>query len=346
VILGKKIWFVGKGGKNVGEWSAYFERLCYQMPDQDQMSRVRFLFYLCTLIINEKMHIKNTILFVMLGCFFLGGISTTANAQEKGAKKRISRALYFSWGYNEEWYTNSTIHVTQKEQGNSYDLVHVQGHDHKGWDEGLLSKALTIPQYNYRLGCYFNEKQDLAIELNFDHTKYIVQEGQTVRVKGTMKNAPVDSNVVFAANKGFHYFLNNGANFFLFNIVKRVGLYESKTNNLRVDFLGKAGVGPVIPHVDNSFYGQENKPAFQIGGWNTGLETALRFTIMRYAYLELAQKVDYARYSNLSVYGGIAKQNFGTYELILSVGATIPTRKNNPLFRKEHVTASTARQTN
>ena len=249
-------------------------------------------------------------------------------------KKHKNHSLYFSWGYNQEWYTNSTVHIQQDEQGNYYKMMNVEGHDHKGWDEngGIFHKALTIPQYNYRLGYYFNEKQDLAIELNFDHTKYIIADGQTIRIKGTYNHRPVDSNVVFAESNGDYYYLNNGANFFLINIVKRIGLHQSKSNNLRFDLTGKFGIGPVIPHVENNLFGQHNTPHFQLGGWNTGIETALRATIYRYAYLEFSQKFDYARYSNLKIYGGTARQSFGTYEMILSLGFIIPTTSHNPMF--------------
>ncbi len=58
-----------------------------------------------------------------------------------------------------------------------------------------------------------------------------------------------------------------------------------------------------------------------------GFEGAVRATFFKYAYLEFANKVDYARYSNLKVYEGRAKQAFGTYELVLSLGFTFPTGK-------------------
>lgn len=250
----------------------------------------------------------------------------------KKDKKHRTGSIYGSWGYNTEWYTRSTVHVQQNSIGDNYELIHVKAKDHRGWDEGLLHKAFTIPQYNYRLGYYFNEKQDLAIELNFDHTKYIIADGQDVHLRGTHNGVHTDETINFSQQNGFYYYLNNGANFFLFNIVKRIGLYQAKSRNLLVDLTGKAGVGPVIPHVQNSFFGHTNQQGFQLGGWNTGLETALRVTFMRYAFLEFSQKVDYARYSNLKVYNGTAHQNFGTYELILSIGAVIPTTKDNPRF--------------
>lgn len=241
-------------------------------------------------------------------------------------------SLYFSWGYNKEWYTPSTVHIRQASLGNDYKMVRVKGHDHPGWDEGLLSIPFTIPQYNYRLGYFFNEKQDLAIEINFDHTKYIISDNQDVHIKGQFEGNKADITRHFSEAEGSYYYLNNGANFLLFNLVKRFPLIQpGKKNNFKLDLLAKAGIGPVIPHVQNSLFGQKNEPGFQIGGWNTGVETAFRLTAFKYVYLELAQKFDYARYSNLKVYEGRARQSFGCYELILNLGFTLPTGKRDKL---------------
>ena len=285
-----------------------------------------------------KVRTKYILPLLSIACCSL--LSVKAGAQEgfdglpkvQHEKRHKTGSIYFSWGYNQEWYTKSTVHVKQETLGSDYELVKVRARDHKGWDNGVFNKALTIPQYNYRLGYYFNEKQDLAIELNFDHTKYLIADGQKMRLKGTVNGVRKDEDILFSEQNGFYYYLNNGANFFLFNIVKRIGLHQSKSKNFLIDLTGKAGVGPVIPHVENSFFGQANKQGFQFGGWNTGLETALRFTFMKYGFIEFSQKVDYARYSDLKVYEGTARQSFGTYELILSIGAIIPTTRHNPIF--------------
>jgi hypothetical protein len=266
-------------------------------------------------------------------CLMLG--AHHSEAQTEVVKKHKRGALYFSWGYNQEWYTTSNVHIEQKSLGNSYDFTQVRATDHKGWNDGILNKALTIPQYNYRLGYYFNEKQDLGVELNFDHTKYIIADGQTIQINGTMANTPVNQSVVFSQANGFYYYLNNGANFFLFNFVKRLGLYNSKDNNLKIDLVGKVGIGPVIPHVQNSFFGHANLPHFQLGGWNTGVESVLRFTIMKYGFIEFSEKVDYARYSHLSIYEGYARQSFGTIELIASAGFILPRHSDHPWFAKK-----------
>ncbi len=178
-------------------------------------------------------------------------------------------AFYFSWGYNKEWYTNSDLHISQPELNNDYIFQQVKAEDHIGWDK-LFQVDLSIPQYSYRLGYFFNKKQDLAFELNFDHTKYIVSKNQTVTVKGLMNGQQVNSQVLIT-DSVLVYFLNNGANFFLFNLVKKKDLYTSSGENFKLSALLKGGIGPVVPHVENIIYGNRNKPHFQVGGWNTGL---------------------------------------------------------------------------
>jgi hypothetical protein len=163
-----------------------------------------------------------------------------------------------------------------------------------------------------------------------------------MQIKGKLDGKSVDYKLMFSEANGFYYYLNNGANFLLFNFVKRFGLYNTKDNNLRFDLTAKAGVGPVIPHVQNSFFGKANQQHFQVGGWNTGVETAVRMTVCRYGFLEFSQKVDYARYSNLKIYEGTARHSFGTYELILSAGFILPTVKHNPMFERQHKVENTA----
>jgi hypothetical protein len=247
-----------------------------------------------------------------------------AAAQKSGGSRYAE--FYFSWGYNTEWFTNSNVRVSQPGLGNDYSFRNISGHDHRGWDDGLFSKALTIPQYNYRLGLICNKKRELGIEINFDHTKFVFGD-QAAHLTGSLNHKPTDTTIAFNAENGFFYYLNNGANFLLINLVKRWHLCLLPQEKLKIDLLGKAGIGPVIPHVENSFFGQKNEPGFQFGGWNIGVEGAVRATFFRYVYLEYSNKLDYARYSGLKIYKGNAKQAFGTYEMILSLGFSFPVGK-------------------
>lgn len=259
-------------------------------------------------------------LFALMAVPFFG----YSQQQPQKKKKKFIKEVYASWGYNAEWYTHSTVHVSQPGLGNNYNFEQVRAHDHLGWNDGLFTEALSIPQYNYRLGFLLDEEKGWGFEINFDHTKYIISD-QNVRVKGVMNNQPVDATVAFNSNNGFYYFLNNGANFLLFNVTKKWHLLKTRDEKVKVDFLGKFGVGPVIPHTDNELFGEKNHEGFQMGGWNTGAEGSLRATFFRWIYLEYSNKLDYARYSGLNIYEGKAHQAFGTYEMILSLGVIIPT---------------------
>ena len=243
------------------------------------------------------------------------------STKHHGFFKFIKNGSYYgSWGYNEESYTHSNLYVVQPSIGNNLEYQNITAHDRIGWDN-LFNNQPTIPQYNYRLGYFFNEKQDWAIELNFDHTKYVATQGYYVRVTGQLGGKSINKNVMIS-DSTLRYQLNNGANFFLFNLVKRLRIVSTKNKIFMMDGLLKAGVGPVIPHVDNQIFGNNNKHQFQFGGGNTGIEAAVKVTIFKHFYAEYCNKLDYAWYYRLEVYDGRAHQSFGTYENILNIGYT------------------------
>jgi hypothetical protein len=260
-------------------------------------------------------------------CVLLSFFSGAAVAQsEKVKKKKRKGEVYLSWGYNDEEYTHSNISVLQPALGNNYTFKNITARDHPGWNDGIFNKPLSVPQYNYRLGFIFDKKKDWGFEINFDHTKYIFSD-QNAHVVGTLGGRHVDTTIAFNAANGFYYYLNNGANFLLFNLTKRLHVYATHNGNAKLDFFGKVGIGPVIPHVQNQLFGIQNSPHFQLGGWNIGTEAVLRATFYKAVYLEYSNKLDYARYSGLKVFDGSAKQAFGTYEGILSLGFDLPMGK-------------------
>jgi hypothetical protein len=237
-------------------------------------------------------------------------------------------SFYGSWGYNEETYTHSNLYVVQPGMQNNYVFNNIRAQDRIGWDH-LFTAQPTIPQYNYRLGYFFDKKQVWAIELNFDHTKYVVEQGYDVRVNGTMHGRNVDT-MVNLNNSTLRYQLNNGANFFLFNLVRKITIFSTRDKKFIIDGLIKAGVGPLVPHVDNSIFDEQNRRQFQLGGWNTGAEATIKMTFFKHVYVEYCNKVDYARYSWLEINGGRAHQDFGTYENILNIGYTLHFHKVKP----------------
>ena len=248
----------------------------------------------------------------------------------KGLSQKTERKgeFYFSWGYNKDFYTKTNVSISQPSLNNNFTFKNTTLVDHPGWDEALFNVALSIPQYNYRIGYFLNKEKNLAIEINFDHTKALFKNDQTVNLVGTYHGRQIDSSFIFSktgiGTSKNYYYLNNGANFLLFNIVKRTRFNKNTKSAFDVDGLAKIGIGPLIPHVENCLFGEKNTQLFQFGGWNTGVEYAIRSTYKKHLYLEFAGKLDYAYYYGLHVYEGSAKQSFGTLEFILNLGYTLP----------------------
>ncbi len=235
-------------------------------------------------------------------------------------------SFYFSVGYNSSWFANSNIHIEQMELGNSYDINNVKGNT-------KTNSPFSPLLLNYRLGFYFNEWQDLGMELNFDPVSYAVADGQMVSTSGTINNILNQvASLNFSRKTGSYYYFD-GLNLILVNFVKRWEIYRSNTKDLGIDILGKIGLGPALPHFHSRLpINPTDNPQFTWGGWNYGGELAVRVTLYRYAYLEIAGKYDYAQLDGMSVYNGTARQNLKTTEVIASLGFTFPTSHRNPLF--------------
>jgi hypothetical protein len=151
---------------------------------------------------------------------------TTVFAQKKS---KLLSGMYIQWGYNTEWFTRSTIHFKSNVDGVPHDFTIFKARAHDRSDiDGIVKNPIefTIPQYNYRVGFYLNKKHTKAIEINFDHTKYIVYNNQVVHAKGTIGNDYFDKDTTFAFNQ-VHFEHTNGANFYQINYVRQ---YELKRN--------------------------------------------------------------------------------------------------------------------
>jgi len=124
------------------------------------------------------------------------------------------------------------------------------------------------------------------------------------------------------------YQLNNGANFFLFNIGYRCNVSRLSNKYFNNSILLKGGAGFLYPHVQNTILGNENVPDFQYGGLDVGIEGVWRTTLYKYIYMEYALKALYADYNQLKIYKGRASQKFSCFEMILNLGIEIPTNAN------------------
>ena len=253
---------------------------------------------------------------------FLSILTVTVSAQKKN---RLFSGMYLQWGYNTEWYSKSKIHFNSVVDGvpHNFTLYKAKAHDRTDLD-GIIKNPveITVPQYSYRIGFYLNKKHSKAIEINYDHTKYIVYDNQVLRAKGYIGSNYFDKDTAFAFNQ-VHFEHTNGANFYQINYVQQ---YELKTNAKRTVFtaLWKAGAGILIPKTDITLSNKRVDNRFHIAGYCFGAEGGARWYFSRKLFLEGTAKAGFANYINaLGAGNGKVNHSFWYVELIGTVGYEI-----------------------
>jgi hypothetical protein len=250
----------------------------------------------------------------------------TNNWAQTTTSPSLLKGMYIQWGYNTEWYTRSTLHFKGSVNGTPHDftLYNATAKDRTDID-GLWTKPLhvTVPQYNYRIGFYLNEAHTKAVELNFDHTKYIVTDNQLLHAKGFIGNRTFDKDTSFSSND-MHFEHTNGANFYLFNYVRQYPLATKKNNAPLFTLLWKAGIGFMIPKTDVTLFGKELDNKFHLAGYNLGVEGGGRWYASKRIFIEATAKTGFVNYTNaLTVDGGKAQHSFGYIEVIGTLGYDI-----------------------
>jgi hypothetical protein len=251
---------------------------------------------------------------------------------------------YFSWGYSKQYWGSSDIHVSQPSLGNDFTMHGVQGQD-DGFAQrsDLLSANFFGPQYNIRVGRFINDARTIGVELSLDHSKYSTVVGQTAPVTGVIAGVPTSSSVALN-NAFFTEQLHNGANHLMVNAVYRLPLIGQTNETFSVAALMKVGAGIMLPHTSDTILGNANNVGdktlsnsigltngwWQVNGWTTGAEAALRFVLFKPVYLELSDKVAYARLTDLPAYQGILRQSLWMNEVVVSLGITYDGAANRP----------------
>ena len=179
------------------------------------------------------------------------------------------------------------------------------------------------------MGFYLNNSHSRAIELNFDHIKYIVTDGQKVRVRGTLGKQAVDADSILKPYDFLHFEHTDGGNLLHLNYVQQNTIYTSKKNNRPViNTIWKVGAGINIPRTDITYYGNQFNNDFHVAGYNISAEAGMRWYFSRRFFLEGTGKTGFVKYINAlantaQLKGNRVTHSFGYFELIGLVGYDI-----------------------
>lgn len=257
---------------------------------------------------------------------------TNAIASTSVTTTKNKGSFYFMWGYTRATFSKSTIHFkdhsnkfypeTGKYHDYDFTIIDAVAHDSPDFDAIKDVINITIPQFVVHAGYYFNNKKDFGIELNYDHTKYVVTDYQRVHIKGNFNGNWVDQDTTLDPQNLLHFEHTDGANFWMINFLKRWKLYEpSKKFNIGV--VAKCGPGVVVPRTDVRMMGTRLNNNWHLAGWIVGVEGGIRVEFLRHGVFEFTGKGTYADYTNVLVLGkgnGSANHHFFTGQLTMTLG--------------------------
>ncbi len=248
----------------------------------------------------------------------------SSNIQAQLFRKLSLSGIYLQWGYNREWYSKSDIHLSN---GSAYDftLKDVTAKDKPDFDAIFNAPLdISIPQYNYRIGFYLNPSHSHAIELNFDHTKYVVTDYQTYHMSGRIGDQYINADTTFDPSF-FHFEHTDGANFAQLNYVAKERLLTTrKTHRELISLVYKLGAGLVIPRTDVTYNGRRINNKFHVAGYIISAEAGVRVYPLKRFFLEGTAKAGFANYVNsLASEGGRASHKFTYIEVIGLIGYEI-----------------------
>lgn len=187
------------------------------------------------------------------------------------AKKQYSKGrLYFYWGYNRDKFTKSDIHF----KGDNYDftLKDVVAKDKQNkfaYDPYFKLDAITIPQYNLRVGYYLTDNWDISFGI--DHMKYVMKQDQVVDINGYIRNTDTNYNADYV-----HQDIKLTGDFLKFEHTDGLNYVnmEVRHSNILFDFnkvkfsLHEGlGIGFLYPRTNTTLLGQQRHDDFHVAGY-------------------------------------------------------------------------------
>ena len=216
---------------------------------------------------------------LMSTCLLLFTLLATAQSDlPKPPAPHLKHRVFAYWGYNRAQYSVSSIHFT----GTNYDfilhdLVAKDKPEALNSDNYLNPKNVWVPQYNYRLGWFLNDKWSFSIGL--DHMKYVMVHNQTVQINGYISKdrSPVyattgETGEVTVTPDFLTYEHTDGLNLLALDGDHYDRMLTSTNGKQALYLVEGLFTGPVIPRSDVRLFGVGINNKFHLAGYGAGAQ--------------------------------------------------------------------------
>lgn len=237
--------------------------------------------------------------------------------------------IFFYWGWNEENYSTSDIHFW----GNNYNftLKNVEAKDRQSnFDPNLYFGItnITIPQYNWRIGYYINNKYQISV--GFDHMKYVMVNDQPSTIDGYIHNgSQFDgnySNQDFKITQNFLLFEHtDGLNYINSEIRRAHHLYSNKYISLNIN--EGIGAGVLFPKTNATLMQNDRNDEWHVSGFGLAGVVAAQLKFKKRLFIQSEFKAGYINMPDIKTTkfaSDKASQQFEFLQYNIVFGAEFP----------------------
>lgn len=244
---------------------------------------------------------------------------------------RLRHRVFAGWGYNRAQFSASNIHF----EGPGYDFIL---HDVAAADQPnpfsfavyLDPRDLSLPQYNYRAGWFLSDRWSFS--LGMDHMKYVVRQGQDVRITGTIsadrsqQYAGSEEHMITLSEDFLIYEHTDGLNLVSADADHYDRLWDSPSGKHALFLTEGAFIGPVIPRSDVRLFGEGINNKFHLAGYGAGAQLGLFAVFWDRLTLRVAAKGGYIELPSVLTTGTSedrARQRFWFVQEYATLGVLI-----------------------
>jgi hypothetical protein len=247
-------------------------------------------------------------------------------------------------GWNRALYSQSDIEF----HGNGYSFVleDVRASDRQSRVDAehyVRPSNVSIPQTNFRIGYFF--KDNWSISFGVDHMKYVMNQGQTVKIhggienSGTMYDGSYDNVDIVLSPDFLTYEHTNGLNYINLELVRHWHIFHYKPFQLNVNPFTGISSGLLYPKTASKLLNHELADEFHAAGFGLAAKLGLEIILLKYLSLQTELKggwIDLNDVRTTSSSVDRAKQNFFFTQWNFMFGLNVPilNRKSiNPIHQ-------------
>ena len=226
--------------------------------------------------------------------FLVGFVDAQNHTSEIGTHRKGE--FYFYIGWNRGWFTNSDI--TFKGDDYNFTIKNVAAKDRQSpfnLDTYLNPTKFTIPQYNFRMGYFFNDH--FSISIGTDHMKYVMIHDQTVKISGFISDSDTEYNGVYnddqikLKNDFLQFEHTDGLNYINTEVRRFDNLINFRKVNINI--VEGAGVGMLFPRTNTTLLDKDRYDQFHVAGYGLSALLGLNVKFLKYFFVQSELKGGY-----------------------------------------------------